>query len=148
MVTKPARTTERCAVVREMFLWSFFCEIRGCVFYVGETGGVFYQRVQNHWSSIRCGRQEMEVAAHFSSDGHQLSNARFVGLGEMWKGWTTYRRTREQRWVDLMWKSAFLRLIAMNRTSKSLSLILFEYIHKARSMETPCFWLCKYIQIV
>ena len=44
----------------------------------------------------------MEVAAHFNSDGHQLSNAKFVGLEKVWKGWTTYRRTREQRWVGLL----------------------------------------------
>ena len=83
-------------------IYGVFCEICRCVVYVGETGGVLYQRVQNHLSSIRCGRQEMEVAAHFSSDGHQLSNAKFVGLEKVWKGWTTYRRTREQRWVDLL----------------------------------------------
>ena len=83
-------------------IYGVFCEICGCVVYVGETGGVFYQRVQNHLSSIRCGRQEMEVAAHFNSDGHQLSNAKFVGLEKVWKGWTSYRRTREQRWVGLL----------------------------------------------
>ena len=44
----------------------------------------------------------MEVAAHFSSGGHQLSNAKFVGLGKVWKGWITYRRTREQRWVGFL----------------------------------------------
>ena len=30
---------------------------------------------------------ELEVAAHFSSDGHQLSNAMFVGLEKVCKGW-------------------------------------------------------------
>ena len=72
-----------------------------CVVYVGETGGVLYQRIQNHLSSIRCGRNEMEVAAHFNGEGHQLSNAKLIGLEKVWKGWVTYRRVREQRWVGL-----------------------------------------------
>ena len=37
-------------------IYGIFCEVCDCVVYVGETGGVLYQRVQNHLSSIRCGR--------------------------------------------------------------------------------------------
>ena len=49
--------------------------------YVGETGGgILYQRIKNHLSSIRCGRVDLEVATHFNSEGHVLSNAKFVGL--------------------------------------------------------------------
>ena len=73
--------------------------------YVGETGGVFYQRVQNHLSTIRCGRNEMDVAAHFNGEGHELSNAKFVGLEKVWKGWVTYRRVREQRWIGFYHKN-------------------------------------------
>ena len=69
--------------------------------YVGETGGVLYQRVQNHLSSIRCGRSEMEVAAHFGGDQHQLSDAKFVGLEKVWRYWVFYRRVREQKSVGL-----------------------------------------------
>ena len=43
----------------------------------------------------------MDVAAHFNGGGHDLSNAKFVGLEKVWKGWVTYRRIREQRWVGL-----------------------------------------------
>ena len=82
-------------------IYGIFCEVCDCIVYVGETGGILYQRVQNHLSSIRCGRNEMEVAAHFNGEGHQLSNAKFVGLEKVWKGWVTYRRVREQRWVGL-----------------------------------------------
>ena len=72
-----------------------------CAIYVGETGGKLYQRVQNHMSSIRCQRNDMEVAAHFNGEKHQLSDAKFVGLEKVWKGWVTYRRPREQRLVGL-----------------------------------------------
>ena len=44
----------------------------------------------------------MEEAAHFSSDGHQLSNTKFVELEKVWRGRTTYWRMREQRWVGLL----------------------------------------------
>ena len=82
-------------------IYGIFCEVCKCVIYVGETGGILYQRVQNHLSSIRCGRNDMEVAAHFNGDRHQISNAKFVGLEKVWKGWVTYRRVREQRWIGL-----------------------------------------------
>lgn len=82
-------------------IYGVFCEVCDCVIYVGETGGILYQRVQNHLSSIRCQRNDMEVAAHFNGEGHQLSNAKFVGLEKVWKGWVAYRRVREQRWVGL-----------------------------------------------
>ena len=81
---------------------TFFCEVCDCIVYVGETGGVLYQRIQNHLSTIRCKRDDMDVAAHFNGDRHQLSNAKFVGLEKVWKGWVTYRRMREQRWVGLL----------------------------------------------
>ena len=55
-----------------------FCTVCDCVVYVGETGGILYQRIPNHMSSIRCRRSEMEVAANFNGEGHNLSNARFV----------------------------------------------------------------------
>ena len=67
-------------------VYGIFCEVCECVVYVGETGGTLYQRVQNHLSTIRCKRNEMEVAAHFNGEGHQLSNAKFVGLEKVWKG--------------------------------------------------------------
>ena len=82
-------------------IYGIFCEVCECVVYVGETGGVLYQRVQNHMSTIRCKRNEMEVAAHFNEEGHHLSDAKFVGLEKVWKGWVTYRRVREQRWIGL-----------------------------------------------
>ena len=82
-------------------IYGVFCEVCNCVVYVGETGGILYQRIQNHLSSIRCGRVDLEVAAHFNSEGHVLSNAKFVGLEKVWKGWVTYRRVREQRWIGL-----------------------------------------------
>ena len=37
----------------------------------------------------------MEVAAHFNGERHQLSNAKFVGLEKVWKGWVACRRVRE-----------------------------------------------------
>ena len=43
--------------------YSVLCD---CVVYVGETGGILYHRIQNHLSSIRCMRNEIEVAAHFN----------------------------------------------------------------------------------
>ena len=43
-----------------------------------KRGGILYQRIPNHMSSIRCRRSEMEVAANFNGEGHNLSNARFV----------------------------------------------------------------------
>ena len=44
----------------------------------------------------------MEVAAHFISDGHRITDAKFIGLEKVWKNWTTYRRVREQRWIGLL----------------------------------------------
>ena len=69
---------------------------------MGETGGRLYQRVQNHLSAIRCGRVEQEVATHFNGEGHQIEDAKFVGLEKVWRNWVTYRRIREQRWVGLL----------------------------------------------
>ena len=83
-------------------VYGVMCAVCECVVYVGETGGIFYQRVQNHLSTIRCGRTEMEVAAHFISDGHRITDAKFIGLEKVWKNWTTYRRVREQRWIGLL----------------------------------------------
>ena len=83
-------------------VYGVFCEVCDCVVYVGETGGVLYQRLQNHLSTIRCQKNDMDVAVHFNARGHNLSNAKFVGLEKVWKGWVTYRRIREQRWVGLL----------------------------------------------
>ena len=83
-------------------VYGVFCIVCDCIVYVGETGGMLYQRVQNHLSAIRCMRNEMEVAAHFNGDGHQLADVRFVGLEKVWKNWVAYRRIREQRWVGLL----------------------------------------------
>ena len=83
-------------------IYGIMCEVCECVVYVGETGGQFYQRVQNHLSTIRCGKVEMEVAAHFNETGHQITDAKFVGLEKVWKSWTIYRRVREQRWIGLL----------------------------------------------
>ena len=63
---------------------------------------MFYQRVQNHLSTIRCERTEMEVEAHLNGAGHSITDAKFVGLEKVWKNWTTYRRVREQRWIGLL----------------------------------------------
>ena len=43
----------------------------------------------------------MGVAAHFTANGHCLSDARFAGLEKVWRSWVTYRRVREQGWVGL-----------------------------------------------
>ena len=45
---------------------------------------------------------EMEVAAHFNAGGHLITDASFIGLEKVWKNWVTYRRVREQRWVELL----------------------------------------------
>ena len=82
-------------------VYGIVCGACKCVVYVGETGGLLYQRVQNHLSTIRCKRNEMDVAAHFNGAGHQITDAKFVGLEKVWRSWTTYRRVREQRWVGL-----------------------------------------------
>ena len=83
-------------------IYGVFCMSCEVVVYVGETGGQFYQRAQNHLSSIRCGKSEMYVAAHFNSIGHSINEVRFVGLEKVWKNWVTYRRVREQRWIGLL----------------------------------------------
>ena len=82
-------------------VYGIVCESCKCVIYVGETGGIFYQRVQNHLSTIRCGKIDMEVAAHFNGEGHHIADAKFIGLEKVWKNWTSYRRVREQRWISL-----------------------------------------------
>ena len=83
-------------------IYGVFCMSCEVVVYVGETGGQFYQRAQNHLSSIRCGKTELYVAAHFNSAGHSINEVRFVGLEKVWKNWVTYRRVREQRWIALL----------------------------------------------
>ena len=82
--------------VEKCNIWNI-CAACAYVIYVGEIGGVLYQRIQNYLSTIRYGRIEMELAAHFNGDGHHLSDARFVGLEKVWRSWMTYRRVREQR---------------------------------------------------
>ena len=47
-------------------IYGIFCQVCRCVVYLGETGGVLYQRIQNYLSSIRCGRNEMEVVARLT----------------------------------------------------------------------------------
>ena len=80
-------------------IYGVFCEVCECVVYVGETGGVLYQIIQNHFSSIRCSR--MDVGLHFNNVGHHLSNAKFVGLEKkVWKNVLSYRRLHEQRWIE------------------------------------------------
>ena len=66
-------------------VYGIVCDVCDCVVYVGETGGMFYHMVQNHLSHIRCGRTEMEVASHFDSDGHRITDAKFIGLEKVWK---------------------------------------------------------------
>ena len=83
-------------------IYGVFCDVCDGIIYVGETGGILYQRVQNHLSSIRCGRYEMEVGAHFNGKDHELSHAKFVGLEKVWKNWAVYRRIREQRWIGML----------------------------------------------
>ena len=61
-------------------VYGIICGVCECVVYVGETGGTLYVRAQNHLSTIRCKRTEMEVAAHFNGDGHSIKDASFVGL--------------------------------------------------------------------
>ena len=83
-------------------IYGIVCSVCDCVVYVGETGGTLYQRVQNHMSTIRCERNDIDVAAHFNGPGHRLSDANFVGLEKVWRNWVTYRRIREQRWMGLL----------------------------------------------
>ena len=83
-------------------MYGVMCNVCKCVIYVGETGGMLYQRLQNHMSSIRCRRMEMEVAAHFNAPGHSITDVSFIGLEKVWKNWTAYRRVREQRWVEFL----------------------------------------------
>ena len=83
-------------------IYGVYCEVCEVIVYVGETGGQFYQRVQNHLSSIRCEKTELHVAAHFNSVKHGISDVKFVGLEKVWKNWTIYRRIREQRWMTLL----------------------------------------------
>ena len=95
-------------------IYGVFCEVCECVVYVGETGGVLYQRIQNHLSSIRCSR--MDVGLHFNNVGHHLSNAKFVGLEKVWKNVVSYRRLREQRWIELF--ETHVRTGGLNKKTK------------------------------
>ena len=69
---------------------------------MGETGGTLYKRSQNHLSSVRCKRVELEVASHFNGEGHSGDDIRVIGLEKVYKNWVAYRRAREQRWMDLL----------------------------------------------
>ena len=40
-------------------VYGIMCDVCKCAVYVEETGDIFYQRVQDHLSTIRCGRTEM-----------------------------------------------------------------------------------------
>ena len=44
----------------------------------------------------------MEVASHFSGEGHSVEDIRVIGLEKVYKNWVTYRRAREHRWMDLL----------------------------------------------
>ena len=83
-------------------IYGIWCRICQMVVYVGETGGIMYQRIQNHLSSIRCKRPGMEVAKHFNDEGHALEDVRVIGLEKVYKNWLAYRRAREQRWMGLL----------------------------------------------
>ena len=83
-------------------IYGIWCEICKNVIYVGETGGILYQRIQNHLSTIRCRKLTMEVAQHFNGEGHGIGDMLVVGLEKVWKNWVSYRRVREQRWISLL----------------------------------------------
>ena len=83
-------------------IYGIVCEKCDVVCYVGETGGKLYTRVQNHLSSIRTGNTELDVGCHFNRGGHSLHDLSVVGLEKVWRSAVTYRRVREQRWVNLL----------------------------------------------
>ena len=94
-------------------IYGIWCCVCRLVVYVGETGGTLYQRSLNHLSSVRCRRQGMEVASHFSGEGHSVEDIRVIGLEKVYKNWVTYRRAREHRWMDLL--GTYQRLGGLNK---------------------------------
>ena len=83
-------------------VYGVFCDRCDTLCYVGETSTCLYTRVQNHLSSVRCGKGDLPVARHFTHEGHNIDDLKILGLEQVWKDDVFYRRQREARWIKLM----------------------------------------------
>ena len=94
----PVNSTVNCK--SSNVIYGVHCKKCEKVLYVGETSTKLYTRTQNHLSAIRNKRTDQPVAAHFNSETHSITDFVVVGLEQVWKKDTTYRRLREQYWIS------------------------------------------------
>ena len=84
-------------------VYGIWCVKCSRVVYVGQTGDTIHKRVQNHLSSIRCGREgRIPVNKHFTEGEHSGDDFRIVGLERTWGNSEDRRKFREMRWVGLL----------------------------------------------
>ena len=68
---------------------------------MGETNRRLKDRIIEHRSSIRTGK-DCSVSNHFTSNGHNLSDLKVIGVEKSRKKNDIYRREREKLWMKLL----------------------------------------------
>ena len=79
-------------------VYALYCKRCKQYVYVGETGDTLYQRHLLNLSRIRTKHSD-PVAQHFTTDGHDVSDFRIIGLEKL-NGSAIYRKTMETLWKD------------------------------------------------
>ena len=82
-------------------IYAIVCACCEKTVYVGETNRRLKDRIMEHRSSIRTGK-DCSVSNHFTSNGHNLSDLKVIGVEKSRKKNDIYRREREKLWMKLL----------------------------------------------
>ena len=66
--------------------------------YIGETMTTLYKRHIQNFSRIRNAKDKDDITKHFSSEGHELSHYKIIGIEKIFKD-DIFRKTREVFWM-------------------------------------------------
>ena len=79
--TYPLKTNTYCK--NSNVVYGIACEKCDEIKYVGETGTTLYKRIQNHLSLIRNKKMNEPIVQHFTSQGHDINDVKFVVLEQL-----------------------------------------------------------------
>ncbi|MGH0131312.1 UNVERIFIED_CONTAM: hypothetical protein FKN15_045536 [Acipenser sinensis] len=96
--TYPLKTNTYCK--NSNVVYGIACEKCDEIKYVGETGTTLYKRIQNHLSLIRNNKINEPIVQHFTSQGHDINDVKFVVLEQLKLDNATNRRIKESKWIN------------------------------------------------
>ena len=82
-------------------MYGIYCDKCRDILYVGETGTAIYDRMANHLSSVRQGKDE-PIPMHFSGEDHNISQFKWFVIEKIRREDIHHRKIRESFWIEKM----------------------------------------------